>query len=166
MDYKYINQLLERYWRGESSLEEEDILRAFFNQEDIPAELSQYKPVFAYGDSQKVNDVLGDAFDERVMAMIDAEQPVKARIITMPQRFKPLFKAAAMVAIILTLGNAMQLPFGKGGSTDNVSQYDGYDMPEVNKENSVALRDSAVIDTMKQSMAQPTMSSIEESMVK
>ena len=26
MDYKYINQLLDRYWKGETSLEEEQIL--------------------------------------------------------------------------------------------------------------------------------------------
>ena len=25
MDYKYINQLLDRYWKGETSLEEEQI---------------------------------------------------------------------------------------------------------------------------------------------
>ena len=39
MDYKYIEQLLERYWAAETSLEEEDILRAFFSQKEIPAEL-------------------------------------------------------------------------------------------------------------------------------
>ncbi|MCE6984063.1 pyruvate ferredoxin oxidoreductase, partial [Pseudomonas frederiksbergensis] len=48
MDYKYINQLLERYWRCETSLEEEDILRAFFSQADIPADLKRYQPLFAY----------------------------------------------------------------------------------------------------------------------
>ena len=37
MDYKYIEQLLERYWKCETSLEEEQILRTFFRQEEIPA---------------------------------------------------------------------------------------------------------------------------------
>ena len=32
MDYKYIEQLLERYWACETTLEEEQILRAFFLQ--------------------------------------------------------------------------------------------------------------------------------------
>ena len=154
MDYKYINQLLERYWRCETSLEEEDILRAFFSQEEIPAELKRYQSLFAYEEAQSKENVLGDDFDEKILAMIDAEKPVKARIITMPQRFKPLFKAAAIVAIILTLGNAMQLPFGHKNS-DPISSYDGYNMPEINKENSVALSDSAIIDTLKQSMAEP-----------
>ena len=39
MDYKYINQLLERYWKCETSLEEEEILRTFFSQDELPAEL-------------------------------------------------------------------------------------------------------------------------------
>ena len=30
MDYKYIEQLIERYWECETSQQEEDILRAFF----------------------------------------------------------------------------------------------------------------------------------------
>ena len=32
MDYKYIEQLLERYWNCETSAEEEQILRIFFQQ--------------------------------------------------------------------------------------------------------------------------------------
>jgi len=38
MDYKYIEQLLERYWRCETSLQEEEILRLFFSQEEVPAD--------------------------------------------------------------------------------------------------------------------------------
>ena len=34
MDYKYIEQLLERYWNCETSLEEEQILRSFFHIEN------------------------------------------------------------------------------------------------------------------------------------
>ena len=32
MDYKYIEQLLERYWQCETSVEEESELRAFFSK--------------------------------------------------------------------------------------------------------------------------------------
>ena len=104
MDYKYINQLLERYWNAETTLEEEEILRAFFSQVDIPAELERYRPLFVYEQTQPKTDVLDEDFDERMLSMI--EEPttkVKARTITMKQRLMPLFKAAAIVAIILTL---------------------------------------------------------------
>ena len=65
MDYKYIEQLLERYWECETSLEEEQILRSFFNQKDVPARLLQYKEVFAIADEDKENR-LSDDFDERI----------------------------------------------------------------------------------------------------
>ena len=47
MDYKYINQLLDRYWKCETSLEEEEILRTFFRQDELPAELKPYKSLFS-----------------------------------------------------------------------------------------------------------------------
>ena len=58
MDYKYITQLLERYWEGTTSLEEEQILKAFFSQKDIPAELLRYKPLFDYQTAEPRQDVL------------------------------------------------------------------------------------------------------------
>ncbi len=154
MDYKYINQLLERYWRCETSLEEEGILRAFFSQEDIPAELERYRALFVYEERQKQEDVLGEEFDSRIMAIIAEDEPVKARVVTMPQRLRPLFKAAAVVAIILTLGNAMQVAFDDSDA-DAISQYDGYYMPDMRQTNSVAMGDSAVVDTLRQSLAEP-----------
>ena len=155
MDYKYINQLLERYWRCETSVEEESILRAFFRQEVIPAELKRYKSLFAYAGQETEQNVLGDDFDRKLLTSIEKTEPIKARIITMPQRLKPLFKAAAVVAIVLTLGNAVQVSFTRQ-QKDPISSYDGYYKPELQKGTSVAMDDSAKVDTIQQSMAMPT----------
>lgn len=155
MDYKYINQLLERYWRCETSVEEESILRAFFRQEVIPAELKRYKPLFAYAGQETEQNVLGDDFDRKLLTSIEKTEPIKARIITMTQRLKPLFKAAAVVAIVLTLGNAVQVSFTRQ-QKDPISSYDGYYKPELQKGTSVAMDDSAKVDTIQQSMAMPT----------
>jgi hypothetical protein len=46
--YKYIEELLERFFDGETSDEEERRLYRFFEGEDIPPHLRRYKPVFAY----------------------------------------------------------------------------------------------------------------------
>lgn len=113
MDYKYIEQLLERYFNAETSLEEESILRTFFRQTDIPADMQQWRPLFIAEEKAS----LGDDFDARVLAMIEGEeqaadrQVVKARRVTLTQQLAPLFKAAAVVAIILTLGGALQAPW-------------------------------------------------------
>ena len=121
MDYKYIEQLMERYWNAETSLEEESILRAFFSQKNIPAEMEQWKPLFR---TEVEETHLGDDFDARILAMIQDEQPaveatkvVKAQQVQLNQRLMPLFKAAAVVAIILTLGGALQAPWDKSWDT-------------------------------------------------
>ena len=111
MDYKYIEQLLERYWQGETSLEEEKILRTFFCQKDLPRGMRKYATLFAYEQEETHTDRLGDDFDRRVLEKVGEQQPVKARTISLTHRMMPLFKAAAVVAIILTLGNAAQVAF-------------------------------------------------------
>lgn len=152
MDYKYIKQLLERYWRCETTLEEENILRAFFSQKDVPAGLSGYKDLFTYEQVESKADVLDDDFDEKIMSMIDEPAPVKARVIPFTQRLVPLFKAAAVVAIILALGNAAQVSFSD--KAENYNNVTGYE--HVHKGTSVAMGDSAVIDTLHKTSSQPS----------
>lgn len=153
MDYKYIEQLLERYWRCETSLQEEEILRMFFSQEDIPAALLPYRSLFVYEQNEKEMDVLGDDFNQRVLGLIQEDEPVKARVITMRHRLMPLFKAAAVVAIFLTLGNAMQVAF----SDDDAHQVSP-NTATVNKPQegpSVAKADSVVSDTLQHKIQSP-----------
>ena len=112
MDYKYIEQLLERYWQCETTLQEEAILHSFFSQEDVPAELQQYTALFA---TQQPEEALGDDFDARILAMVGQEETEpKAKVVTLTSRLMPLFRAAAIVAIILTIGNAAQAPWDRG----------------------------------------------------
>jgi hypothetical protein len=47
-----INELLERYFEGETSAEDERRLRAFFASDDVPEHLVAYKPLFAYFDEE------------------------------------------------------------------------------------------------------------------
>ncbi len=117
MDYKYIEQLMERYWNAETTLEEESILRSFFRQENIPAEMEPLRALFT---DEASNEVLGDDFDARMLEMIreeEAPKAVKAREITLTCRLMPLFKAAAVVAIILTIGGALQAPWDNSWNT-------------------------------------------------
>jgi hypothetical protein len=113
---EHIDLLLERYFNAETTLEEEARLRAFFCSDDVPARLEQWRNLFVVAD----DEVLGDDFDSRILAMIDGEShkpSVKARVISMRSRLMPLFKAAAVVAIILTLGGALQAPFDSSWQT-------------------------------------------------
>lgn len=106
MDSNYIEQLLERYWQCETSQEEEAQLRSFFNRGDVPAHLLRYKDLFVYQEFLQ-QDGLGEAFDQKVLAQVEVPV-VKARRMTLVSRFMPLVKAAAVIALMFSLGNIMQ----------------------------------------------------------
>lgn len=151
MDYRYIEQLLERYWECQTTLEEENILRAFFSQDDIPVSMLQYRDLFLYQKEEVEGDVLGAEFDERILAIVDEPAPVKARKIKLTQRLIPLFKAAAVVAIVLSVGNAIQVPLNDQNDEYLGVTGSGNPIPGV----SVAKteRDSIYIDSLQRSKA-------------
>lgn len=153
MDYKYIEQLLERYWTCDTTLEEEQILRAFFSQKQLPESLAKYKDLFCYGEAQKAADTLGADFDARMETLVGEPGMLRARTMTLRQRLMPLFKAAAMVAIFLTLGNAVQVAFtGDVKPAANVPAYQ-----QAHEGPSVAMGDSAKVDTLKHAPATANM---------
>jgi len=43
-----IDELLHKYFEGETSCEEERRLRRFFTEEEVPEHLQMYRPLFAY----------------------------------------------------------------------------------------------------------------------
>lgn len=48
MDYKYITALLERYFQGDTTLEEERILNDYFQQAEVHSSLREYSPLFCF----------------------------------------------------------------------------------------------------------------------
>jgi hypothetical protein len=109
MDYKYIEQLLERYWQCETSTQEEQILQVFFSQKNIPENLRPYQSLFIY-EQVLGKEKLSADFDAKVFEKIKTPI-VKARSLTLVGRFMPMMKAAAMVAMVFTLGSVAQQTF-------------------------------------------------------
>lgn len=110
MNYTYIEQLLERYWNGETNLDEEQILKSFFCQEDVPAHLQEYAEFFVYAKESKELTVSED-FDARFAGLLNEEEQggvIHAKAIRIPlkMRLMPFLKAAAVVAVTLTVGGA------------------------------------------------------------
>ena len=126
MDYKYIEQLVERYWQCQTSVEEEAILKAFFSQPHVPVHLQTYKAWFN-GEKMLQDSQLGREFDTRVLMRIENEDMVvKARRATWTKRLMPLYKAAAALAIIFTLGNAAQTSFRHPAEAASDYNYESY----------------------------------------
>lgn len=104
MDYKYIEQLLARYFEAETTAIEEGILKAFFSQIEVPEHLAHYAPLFLYEEQERKLE-LSDDFDRRLWARLEAsgDAPklrVKLRKMTLTARLRPLWRSAAAVAIV------------------------------------------------------------------
>lgn len=111
MDYKYILQLLDRFWKAETTLEEEDILHIFFSQADIPAELEQYRPYFDYARRQEAEGHLDSDFDARMLALVGEDTIKMSRSQRIRSRMMPLLRAVAIVAVVLSIGTVAQMPY-------------------------------------------------------
>ena len=151
MDSKYIEQLLERYWQCETSLEEEACLRAFFSGNDVPGHLLRYKDLFVYQQLQQEVH-LGEDFDARVLAEVEVPV-VKAKRMTLTARFMPLFKAAAMMILLFTLGGVVKHAAGDDGASGIVYVHDQFENRQADPQ--VAYEGDSVRTLMKETSPKP-----------
>ena len=153
MDYKYIEQLLERYWDCETTNEEESILRTFFSQKDVPARLLKYRSLFEYQKQAASEAPLGDDFDQKVLAAIyedieDSPKVVKAKVVSFGSYLKPLFKAAAVVAMVLTIGDAAQWSMGYTSQEPSAQQMMAADTATIDNGMVTAGVDQTIADSV------------------
>lgn len=160
LDYKYIEQLLEEYFNGETTVEEEKILRTFFCQENIPAHLVQYRDLFVYEQNEPKADCLGTDFDAKMMKMLEAQETeTGTKVVELPKTsqlaytvlksLQPFFRAAAIVAVVITIGNASQVLF-QDSSKEQTSVATTEPTTGKNVADVQALKqDTMIVDTLK-----------------
>lgn len=80
MDLHEVERLLEKYWQTETTLEEEEQLRAFFAAGQVPPQLKSASDLFAFFQAEK-NKTLAQNFEGAVTKQLKARQGGK--IVTM-----------------------------------------------------------------------------------
>ncbi|MGB3778161.1 MAG: hypothetical protein WA960_07355 [Tunicatimonas sp.] len=90
MESQKIEEWLEKYWKGETSLEEEAQLRRYFQEQEPPAHLHSVAALFQHYDAPPRLDA---DFDEQLMERLPQEK-------LMPM-WPSLLKIAAVVALFL-----------------------------------------------------------------
>lgn len=109
--------LLEKYWNGDTSLEEEAQLRAFFAQGDVPASLQSAASLFRYF-QQEQQKKLAPSFDARVTKSIRQRQGGK--IIRMVNLVN-VARIAAGVLVIVAAGYLIRQEVSKMYPEDTYS---------------------------------------------
>jgi len=70
MDSSKLQQLLQKYWSGETTLEEELLLKDHFQQAEVPEELREVAAMFRYYDQTKKNALNDIAFDRTLIEKV------------------------------------------------------------------------------------------------
>jgi hypothetical protein len=83
MDYNNIRKLLDKYWEGESSLQEETQLREFFTGTDVPEDLKTYQPLFQFFQMEQDKNLNGD-FDQRLIQELKSSEKPTAKVRRLP----------------------------------------------------------------------------------
>lgn len=71
MKKEELNRLLEKYYNGQSTVEEEEVLRSFFNGTDIPEGYEAEKAIFVYYSASMDIPEPSDDFEGRILTGID-----------------------------------------------------------------------------------------------
>jgi hypothetical protein len=100
MDSKHIEQLLEKYWNAETSLEEEQELRAYFGGSSVADSLKETAVLFRYFESEKKKSV-EESFEKSVTNEIEQRQGGKIiKMISLVQ----IARIAAGVLVVVVAG--------------------------------------------------------------
>lgn len=83
MDSNKVKILLEKYWDGESSLEEETQLRAYFQSNQIEDELKPYQPLFQFFHVEHEKHLTTD-FDEKLIQNLQSVDQKAPRVRRLP----------------------------------------------------------------------------------
>lgn len=122
MDVKYIKDLLEKFYEGTSSQEEDNILSEFFNSgENIPQAMEADRRVFAVLSDPSKYAMLPADLQEKIMEAVDNSPITKTVTGTSlrRKRFSRISIASFAVAAAV-IAFFMLAPFSTGVKTDTV----------------------------------------------
>ena len=91
MDSKQVELIIDKYWAGNTSLEEEKQLQVFFKSNDVPPHMEMYKDLFV-SPELAIHPKLDKQFDAELISRISEDQ-ISSKWT--------MFKVAAIALILL-----------------------------------------------------------------
>lgn len=125
MDSKEIGQLLEKYWNCETSLEEEQALRSYFNGPDVPEQLKEAAELFRFFEKERLRS-LNENFDKEVLRSVKKVER-GAKVVSMV-RWVQVARIAAGILVVVIAGYFINKEFVQ--SQEKFAVEDTFTTPE------------------------------------
>lgn len=117
MDSERINELLEKYWNCETTLEEEQELQKYFRGAVLES-LKDTASLFRYFEEEKNKEVIGSSFDRDVIAKVKAnDTPIRSLLYNS-------VRIAAGIAVLVMAVWLVRLEIRKSAPADMADTYD------------------------------------------
>jgi hypothetical protein len=121
MNIKEIEELLEKYYDGETTLEEEKVLKNFFVSGDVPLDLSVHKSQFLYFAEASREEISDRELEKKVFA-----EKVGIPVVPLHSSRKRFYYISGIAATVLLLiglvftfnEDVVNKPKGKVSTTD------------------------------------------------
>jgi hypothetical protein len=104
MNTSEIEVLLEKFYDGNTSLQEEKILREFFMAQDVPEHLRIHQPLFAFYETEGKNEVAGNEFDHKLFSEFDGKQDKPLIVPFNPVRRGFMYVSAIAASLLILSG--------------------------------------------------------------
>lgn len=125
MDLDKIDNLLQKYWNAETSLEEEQQLRDFFAREPVPENLKETAGLFRYFEMQKKIGIDDVAFDSKL------KQKIKPAGKVINFSFVQVARIAAGVLVVVAATFFIRQEIKKAYPDEPLAEQDTYSDPKV-----------------------------------
>ncbi len=103
MDYTSIENILDKYWAGETNLDEEKQLIEFFSSEEVPTHLKEHQEYFFALNTMR-SMKLDDSFDDEILQLIEERSQKETKTIAINRSPKKWLSIAASLVAIVSIG--------------------------------------------------------------
>lgn len=117
MNTDEVKKLLEKYYEGDSSVDEEIILKEFFSRDEVPEELEAEKDIFCYFLQLSGMPLPAGGFTDRILSAVDDEDILSKRSYR-----RKIFRIVTGIAASLMIITGSYLYFNyRSGQSDTYS---------------------------------------------
>ena len=97
MDFNNLEELLQKYWNCETTLEEEKLLHEYFRGNNIPDQVKETAVLFQYFEAHKKKSLNDVAFDHSVLQKVNT--PKKSKLVKLA--YNSMRIAAGLLVVLL-----------------------------------------------------------------
>jgi hypothetical protein len=115
MNIKEIERLIGKFYEGDTTLAEEELLREFFRTDEVPEHLAEHTPMFAFFKEEQKEEIQNPDFDRVLFSKLGKDEGRVVSMTPMKTRIAYIFSIAAAAVLLIGIGVSVVLNLNSDG---------------------------------------------------